>query len=84
MALAGPSREGDGDAPPAGAPMLALSLPLFISAGAVNGIAVALAQSGEDLFYLVDNATIDGPPLWVHEAAVERCRIAPLRGGLDR
>jgi hypothetical protein len=37
-----------------------------------------LARSDEDLYYLVDNATVDGAPLWVHEAEVERCRIARL------
>lgn len=57
---------------------MALSLPLFVSGGAVNGVALALARGDEDLYYLVDNAAADGPPLWVHEAEVEKCRIARL------
>ena len=64
--------------PPAGVPLVALALPLMITAGAVHGTALALARSGDELFYLVDNAAIDGPPLWVHEAEIERCALAPL------
>ena len=64
--------------PEADAQIVALCLPLFITAGAVVGTALALARSGADLFYLVDNAAIDGPPLWVHEAEIEKCIIAPL------
>jgi hypothetical protein len=64
--------------PPAGAPIVALTLPLFVTAGAVNGTAVALARAGTEIFYLVDDAALDGPPLWVHEGEVEKCRVAPL------
>lgn len=64
--------------PPDGAGLVALGLPLFVSAGAVHGTALALARSGDELFYVVDNATIDGPPLWVHEGEIERCAVAPL------
>ena len=65
-------------APPPGASVVALSLPLFVTSGAISGIALALARSDDDLYYLVDNAAVDGPPLWVHEADVEKCRIARL------
>ena len=61
--------------------IVALCLPLFLTAGAVVGTALALARSGDDLLYLVDNAAIDGPPLWVHEAEIEKCIIAPLGHG---
>jgi hypothetical protein len=62
--------------PPEDATVVALALPLFVGAGAINGTALALARSGADMYYLVDNALIDGPPVWVHEAAVERCSVA--------
>jgi hypothetical protein len=62
--------------PPAGTPVVPLALALFLTAGAVNGIAVALARAGTELFYLVDNAAVDGPPVWVHEGEVETCRVA--------
>jgi hypothetical protein len=29
----------------------------------------------------VDNATVDGPPVWVHEGQIEKCVVAPLRSG---
>jgi hypothetical protein len=64
--------------PPDGAALLALALPLVVSAGAVNGTALVVARSGAELFYLVDNATVDGPPLWVHERDIERCSLGPL------
>ena len=64
--------------PPEGVPIVALALPLMVTAGAVNGTALALARSADDLFYLVDNAAIDGPPLWVHEAEIDRFALAPL------
>ena len=64
--------------PPEGAPIVALALPLFVSTGAVHGTALALARAGDELFYLVDNATIEGPPLWVHEAEIERCALTPV------
>jgi hypothetical protein len=62
--------------PPAGTPVIPLALALFLTAGAVNGTAFALAQVGNELFYLVDNAALDGPPVWVHEGEVETCRVA--------
>jgi hypothetical protein len=65
--------------PPAGTPVVPLALALSLTAGAVNGTALALAQAGNELFYLVDNAALDGPPVWVHEGEVETCRVA--RGG---
>jgi hypothetical protein len=64
--------------PPDGAALLALALPLVVNAGAVNGTALVVARSGDELFYLVDNATVDGPPLWVHEGEIERCTLGPL------
>jgi hypothetical protein len=64
--------------PPSDAALVALALPLFVGAGAVNGTALVLARSGDELYYLVDNATVDGPPVWVHEGEVERCTLAPL------
>jgi hypothetical protein len=66
--------------PPPGVPIVPLCLPLFVTAGAVRGVAIGLARSEDELFYLVDNASIDGPPVWVHEAEVERCAIAPVGG----
>ena len=65
--------------PPAGATVVPLALALSVTAGTVNGTALALAQAGTELFYLVDNAALDGPPVWVHEGEVETCRVA--RGG---
>jgi hypothetical protein len=44
-----------------------LALALSLAAGAVNSTAVALARADNEVFYLVDNAALDGPPLWVHE-----------------
>jgi hypothetical protein len=67
--------------PPADAQLLALSIPLFVTAGAVSGTAIALARAGDELHYLVDNATVDGPPVWVHEGQIEKCVVAPLRSG---
>jgi hypothetical protein len=58
--------------------LVALAMPLLVSAGAVNGTAVALARHGDDLYYLVDNAAVAGPPVWVHEGEVERCTLAPV------
>ncbi len=69
------------DVPPDNASLVALSLPLFIGAGTVNGTAVAAARAGPDMYYLVDNALLDGPPVWVHESEVERCAVASLPGG---
>jgi hypothetical protein len=63
--------------PPPDAVIFPLSLPLFVSAGPVHGTAVAAARGGDDMYYLVDNAPAEGPPLWVHEAAVDRCHVAP-------
>jgi hypothetical protein len=67
------------DHPPAGTPVVPLAIALSVTAGAVHGTAVALAQAGNELFYLVDNAALDGPPLWVHEGEVETCRV--IMGG---
>jgi hypothetical protein len=58
--------------------LVALALPLVVGAGAVNGTAFVLARSGDDLWYLVDNAAVDGPPLWVPEGEIERCALAPV------
>jgi len=66
------------DVPPDNASLVALSLPLFIGAGTINGTAVAAARAGPDMYYLVDNALLDGPPVWVHESEVERCAVASL------
>jgi hypothetical protein len=54
-----------------------IALPMSLTAGAVNGIAVALARADDALFYLVDNAALEGPPVWVHEG---RGREVPGRG----
>jgi hypothetical protein len=64
--------------PPEDAPLVALGLPLFVKAGAVNGTALLVARAGDELYYLVDNALPDGPPLWVHESEIERCLVAAL------
>jgi hypothetical protein len=66
------------DQPPPEAQIVALAVPLFMSAGAVNGIAVAMARVEDALYYLVDNALVEGPPLWVHEGEIERCFVAAL------
>jgi hypothetical protein len=63
--------------PPPDALVFPLSLALFVSAGPVHGTAVAAARGGDDMYYLVDNAPVEGPPLWVHEAAIDRCHVAP-------
>jgi hypothetical protein len=64
--------------PPQNAVVFALALPLYVDAGAVHGIAVAAARAAEDMYYLVDNALLDGPPVWLAEGEVERCRVATL------
>jgi hypothetical protein len=64
--------------PPENAQMLALALPLFVKAGAISGTALVVARAGDELYYLVDNALPDGPPLWVGEGEVERCCVAAL------
>jgi hypothetical protein len=66
------------DEPSADAAIVPLAIPLFITAGVVNGIAVALSRDYTGLYYLVDNAPADGPPVWIHEGQVERCSVAPL------
>jgi hypothetical protein len=78
------ARSGDAAAPavvptvpPADAVICPLSLPLFVSASPVHGTAVAAARAGDDMYYLVDNAPAEGPPLWVLEGAIERCHVAP-------
>jgi hypothetical protein len=63
---------------PADATLVALAVPFFVSAGAAQGTALALARSGAELYYLLDNATNGGPPVWVHEGEVERCVLAPV------
>jgi hypothetical protein len=55
-----------------------LAVPLFISAGAVNGIAIATARVEDAMYYLVDNVLVEGPPLWVHESEIERSFVAAL------
>ena len=62
--------------PPAGTPVVPPALALSLTAGAVKGTALALAQAGNEPVYLVDNAALDGPPLWVHEGEVETRRVA--------
>jgi hypothetical protein len=64
--------------PPADAVITALAVPLFMRAGAVNGVAVVLARAGDALYYLVDNAPAGGPPVWVHEGLVDACFVAEL------
>ena len=66
------------DQPPPQAQIVALAVPLFIRAGAVNGIAVAVARFEDAMYYLVDNAPAEGPPIWVHEGEIERCFVAAL------
>jgi hypothetical protein len=68
----------DAQEPDAGAPITPMSIPLFVTAGPVNGIALAICRDAGGLHYLVDNAPVDGPPLWVHEAEIDRCEVAPL------
>jgi hypothetical protein len=65
------------DTPP-GAVVVPVALPMALTAGAVNGIAVALARADVALYYLVDNAALEGPPVWVHEAEVEKCRVVGI------
>ena len=64
--------------PPPDATLVALAIPLFVSAGAVNGTALALARSGDELYYLVDNAAVAGPPVWVQEGEVEKSTLSPV------
>jgi hypothetical protein len=66
------------DQPPAAAQIVALAVPLFVRAGTVNGVAVAMAHFADALYYLVDNALADGPPIWVREGEVEGCFVAAL------
>jgi hypothetical protein len=58
--------------------MVPIALPMSLTAGAVNGIAVVLARADDAIFYLVDNAALEGPPVWVHEAEVEKCRVVGI------
>jgi hypothetical protein len=64
--------------PVVGASLTPLAIPLYIDAGPVKGIALALSRDTAGLYYLVDNALPDGPPVWVHEGQIERCEVAPL------
>jgi hypothetical protein len=64
--------------PPPEARVIALDVPLFVKAGAVNGVAVAMARVVDRMYYLVDDAPADGPPVWVHEGEIERCFVARL------
>jgi hypothetical protein len=59
-------------------PIVPLAIPLFMDAGPVKGTAVALCRDGRGLWYLVDHATGEGPPLWVHEGQIDRCAVAPI------
>jgi hypothetical protein len=61
--------------PPPDATLLTLTMPLFMSAGPVQGTALVLARSGVDLYYLVDNAAAEGPPVWVAEGEIEKCML---------
>lgn len=63
--------------PPADATIIALSLPLFMIAGAISGTAFAMARAGSDLYYLVDDAAPGGPPVWIHEGLIEKSLVAP-------
>jgi hypothetical protein len=69
--------------PPPEAQIVAVAVPLFMSAGAVNGIAVAMARVGDTVYYLVDNAPVEGPLLWASEGEIERCFVAafPVEDG---
>lgn len=69
--------------PPADTMIVSLALPLFVTAGAIAGTAVAITRAEDGMWYLVDNAAADGPPLWVHEAQIERCVVAPVRVKTD-
>jgi hypothetical protein len=64
--------------PSADAAVVALAIPLFMTAGVVNGTAVAMCRDSAGVYYLVDNAPADGPPIWIHEGEVERCSVAPF------
>jgi hypothetical protein len=64
--------------PPTDAALIPLGLPLFMSGGAVSGTALLVARSGDELYYLVDNAAVAGPPVWLHEGEVERCTLTPV------
>lgn len=64
--------------PPVDAVLVALGMPLLMTAGAVTGTALVLARSGDELYYLVDNVAAAGPPVWVHEGEVQRCTLAPV------
>lgn len=64
--------------PPDDVKIVPLALPLFMAAGAVSGTAIALARSGADLYYLVDNAAAAGPPVWVQEGEVDKCMLGPM------
>jgi hypothetical protein len=68
---------------PPDATIIPLTLALFVSAGAVHGTAFALARSGSDLFYLVDDAVAAGPPVWVHEGEIERSNVMPAPSRTD-
>jgi hypothetical protein len=64
--------------PPPEARVIALAVPLFIKASAVNGVAVAMARVVDRIYYLVDDSLVEGPPVWVHEGEIERCFVARL------
>jgi hypothetical protein len=66
------------DLPPADADLVALALPLFVSAGPVSGTAIAMSRSTAGIHYLVDHVAVDGPPVWVHEGEVDKCFVGPL------
>lgn len=64
--------------PPHDREIVALSLPPFMAAGAVSGTAIAPARSEADLSYLIDNADVAGPPVWVQEGEVDKCMLEPM------
>lgn len=69
--------------PPSGSTIVPLAIPLFITAGAIAGTAVAIIRAEDGMWYLVDNAATEGPPLWVHEAQIERCVVSAIRMRTD-
>jgi hypothetical protein len=66
------------DEPTPDAHIVALAVPLLVTAATVGGIAIAMARDADALHCPVDNALADGPPLWVHEGEIERCFVAAL------
>jgi hypothetical protein len=62
--------------PPARTPVVPPALALSLTAVRSTAPRSRSRRAGNELFYPVDDAALDRPPLWVHEGEVGTCRVA--------